>query len=167
MSLKEKFTKKFIIWQVILLGLVGVFFFLDYKQLTIILGLIEAIVLYGTFRTKAENQYVLPAAAANKIKTISLQTQYEGDILSKCLVMIGMTLTLGYTIFFTNQSWWFKGFLAFDLLAGLGLFFFALTTSYQQYVNYMSTMKLLQGNIIQEEQNQNPPIEMKGGITNE
>jgi len=135
--------KKFIFWQVLFLSSIFALFYYGQTSFAIAVCVLEAIILYGRFRAKEQDQYVLPSGVARTMKTTPLQLQQEMAILSTFLLILGIA---AFTIVFmlsSASSWWIKGFTLFNSLAGIMFMIVQLVTSYQSYVNTMETQRML------------------------
>jgi len=87
--------------------------------------------------------FIFPDGAAKKMKTMSLDIQYEASVISSSLLMLGIILFLIYFIFFTTSSWIMKGLIIFNSLCGLGLMGGMVVTYFQQLVSYRESTKFL------------------------
>jgi len=113
----------------------------------IVLGLV------GNFLGKANRKrkgikgepdaFIFPDKTAKKMKTLSLEIQYEASVLSSALLMVGIVIFLIYYVFFATSSWWMKGLLIFNCICGLGLMGGMMVTYYQQLVSYRESVKFL------------------------
>lgn len=141
-ELNEMKTKWFI-WQFVILTLILISWYYNWRTTTIILLAFELLVLYTSFRKKEKNQYCLPAGMAKGLKKVSIETQYESSILGTFLILIGLIASGIYSIFFLKQDWWFKGLIIFNLISAIILLTSQLTTTYQQYNSYKETKEFM------------------------
>jgi hypothetical protein len=136
--------KAFWIVQVVLLIAVALLIWQKWYYWLAIPIIIEAILLYGSFREKEENQYVLPATVARTMKVAPERLAHESTILSTSLLIIGSIAFAVYYCIYMPASWVVKGFIIFNALC-LALFMLAqLQTSYRQYVALMETQKMIE-----------------------
>lgn len=130
-----------IVWQCIFFLLIAIFFFLDYKRITVSLIALDTVILYTKFRSREEYQYCFPGSLARLMKKIPLETQYEGSLLGNFLIMISILLTTSYYAFFIDGTLMFKIFVIFNAVAGEVMLFFSMVSTYGQYVAYKIATK--------------------------
>lgn len=90
-----------------------------------------------------ENSYCFPDRLAKVMKKVDMRTQYESSLLSMFFILIGLMAFTVYLIFFAEFSFWFKFFTAFNSFWGAVFMLSYLITTYQQYVAYMDSMKII------------------------
>lgn len=140
-----KLFYSFVIW-IIIGGIINTYFLkLPTREAG---GLILGIFIFGSiivnFVFKARKKegekyaYCFPDPMAKMMKNVNEQVQYEGSLLSTFFIMIGLIAFNVYMIFFTDFSWWFKGFSLFNSFWGVMFMLSAMVTTYNQYVTYMN-----------------------------
>ena len=88
-------------------------------------------------KEKEKLKFIFPNALAKMMKNVDMRTQMEAGMMSMFLIMIGMSLTAIYLVFFGVMGGVYKGLILFNL--GCAFIFISsfLVTTYQQYVSYM------------------------------
>jgi hypothetical protein len=156
-------NKKFLFFQCVIIALILFFVWKDWIGAAIGLGIIELLILYGRFRTKEENQYVLPATVAKSMKTAPEQLAHEMTILSTFLLILGSIGFAVYTIIYSPYAWLMKIFVVFNSLCIVIFMGAQLMTSYRQYNSLMEMQKLLKEMEMQDVTVEN---KVKGGKIN-
>jgi len=139
----------------LILAIVGNLYFFKLSIMPFIGALLLALLVLGVagnFFKKISNRktgkgepdaFIFPDKTAKKMKTLSLEIQYEASVLSSALLMVGIVIFLIYYVFFATSSWWMKGLLIFNCICGLGLMGGMMVTYYQQLVSYRESVKFL------------------------
>jgi len=92
---------------------------------------------------KTKGNYCLPNFLAKILKNISQRTQFESEIMSLVVILIGI-MTMGvFIVFFSQQSLFVKIMTAVNVGAAFMLLSSRLASSYQQYIAYLDISGLL------------------------
>lgn len=87
-------------------------------------------------------KYIFPDFLAKAMAKVDLRTQYEASMMSITLIMVGMVLSVIYAIIYFDFALWFKIVLIVNGLCGIVFMSSSLITTFQQYQNYIDTLKL-------------------------
>ena len=90
--------------------------------------------------TKAN--YVFPNFLAEIMKRVDQRTQYEATMLSLVFIMIGLTTSVIFTIFFTDFGRFIKIMAGANGVFAIMFLSSALVTAYQQYLTYMEAVNM-------------------------
>jgi len=90
-----------------------------------------------------EGNYVFPSKVAKFIKGISQRTQYESSMMAMIFIMLGLIFMMIYLPFFTKTSLLLKIGTIVNCLAGFVFLGSMLTTTFQQYQNYLMLMGII------------------------
>ena len=80
---------------------------------------------------------------ANTMSKVSQKVQYESSLMGTTLILISITMTWIFYVFFTSSSTLTKVFILINAIAGYLIMSSMLVTTYQQYQQYMGTIALL------------------------
>lgn len=101
------------------------------------------------------SNYIFPEFIANKMLNIDQRTQFEASMMSMSLIMIGMVLSVIYSILYFDIQTWFKWVLAVNGFFGIIFLLTYLITTFQAYKSYMEALEF-----------QKELSKMKGGVEN-
>jgi len=96
----------------------------------------------GMYR-KTKGKYIFPNAFASFMKGVSPRTQYESSMMSIVVILIGMVI-MGISILFSELSLFIKIVTVINVLAAWVFLSSHLITAYQQYLNYLEIMDILE-----------------------
>jgi|TARA_R100000750_G_scaffold3588_1_gene2933 hypothetical protein len=91
--------------------------------------------------TLGDDNYVFPNVLANAMAKVDFRTQLEASMLSMTFMMVGLIVTSFYIAIYIDFQTWYKFFLVLNAFAGVIFMSSFLITTFQQYKNYMSTIK--------------------------
>lgn len=91
---------------------------------------------------KKQSTYIFPNFIAKSMSKASPKVQYESSMMGTFLILVSITLTWVYYVFFTQMSVLGKVFVAFNALAGYLMLSSMLVTTYQQYQQYLQAIEL-------------------------
>ena len=94
---------------------------------------------------QSDDSYVFPDIMSSMMKKVDMRTQYEASLLSISFILIGLIFMAIYTVTFTEISGWAKFMISFNMFWGFIFLLSFLVTTYQQYVSYLETTKILEG----------------------
>ena len=93
---------------------------------------------------KSKGNYCFPNILAEGMKNVTQRIQYESSLLSILFILIGLIVLGIYTVFFTEYSLFMKIMIGLNTIAGFVFLSSSLITTYQQYINYLEVMNLLE-----------------------
>ena len=97
---------------------------------------------------KPKGNYIFPRRIARAMIRISQRTQYEATLMSLAVILLGLTLMVIVTIFFTDASAFIKIMAGINGLAGFIFLSSFLVTTFQQYKNYLAVMGVIEDETI-------------------
>lgn len=93
---------------------------------------------------KTKGNYIFPNFLAKLMSKVSQRTQYESELMSLSVILIGIIIMSIFGIFYTNLSLFIKIMTAVNMIAAFVFLSSRLVTSYQQYKSYLEVMGLLE-----------------------
>jgi len=93
---------------------------------------------------KETGTYVFPSKVAKFMKNLSQRTTYEASMMAMVFIMFGLLFMAIYIPFFTASSLLLKIGTAVNCLAGFVFLGSNLANTYQQYVNYLALMGIIE-----------------------
>ena len=93
-------------------------------------------------KVKEANKYIFPGAVARKMKTVSMDLQFESSLFASTLLLIGLMLMGIYTFAFSAQTIYLKIIIAINLVGGFIFMGSQMITTYQQYNSYMQVAEM-------------------------
>lgn len=106
--------------------------------LGVVLGIITVIISKVIKKKKGikNTSFLFPDKVAEGMNKVDIGIQYETTVVGVMGIMLGTTLFTIYFIFFTDFSWWLRGFYLFNWVCSLLLMGSMLVTNWQQLDNY-------------------------------
>lgn len=92
---------------------------------------------------KTHGNYIFPNILAKLMSKVSQRTQYESELMSLTVILIGIMIMGIFTIFFTELSLFIKIMTGINISAAFVFLSSRLVTSYQQYKNFLDITGLL------------------------
>ena len=92
---------------------------------------------------KSKGNYIFPNFLAQGMSKVSQRTQFESELMSLVMILLGIIATAVYILFYTNMSLFLKIMTGFNALAAFILLTSRMITSYQQYRNFMEISGLI------------------------
>jgi len=99
-----------------------------------------------------KHTYIFPDFMAKIMSRIDMKTQLEGSMMSMALILIGLTLTTFYILFYVTFPLWYKITVVINLIAGFGFISSNLIMVFQQYRSYLDAVEFQQ------------QLKLKGGL---
>lgn len=113
-------------------------------SLVVLVIVINFIVKYRNKKKGITNDdFIFSENVARTMKVIDLGIQYESTMLALSCLMVGLLLFVIYILFFAQYSWIMKGFISFNTVCAFFLMGSMLVTTYQQYVSYKESTKVI------------------------
>jgi len=116
--------------------------------LAALIVLVIIINIYVKLRNKQKGlhseDFIFSPEAAKRLREINIGIQYESSIIATFFLIIGLLLFAIYTIFFTQYDTIVKVFITFNTFFAMILMSSMLITSYQQFISYRESVKMIQ-----------------------
>lgn len=89
-----------------------------------------------------DKYYIFGKKLGEKMNKTSLKFQYEAQMMGYVMILSSLLFYVFYTIFFQEATWYWKAFYLFNSLAGIIIIGSNLTSTIQQYIQYMSIFNI-------------------------
>ena len=94
-------------------------------------------------KKKQRGNYIFPNVLASAMRGISQRTQYEAEMMSTSVILIGIIITTIVTVFFTDYGLMVKILAVINMGAAWVFLWARLVTSIQQYHSFLQAIGLL------------------------